>query len=71
MANHQRPIETQPPAPLPARIAYGLERRPGNTWVRIRYHLAGERVVRSEESDPDTFLAQIGRLEVEMRRIVR
>ena len=54
----------------PDLLAYGLERKEGNTWVVVTYRLRGNSVTSRRESDRDTFPAQLGKVDGALRKLV-
>ena len=52
----------------PEMMAYAI-RREGSNFRLVKYLIQGERVLAQDESDLDSRMAQIGRIEIELRRV--
>ena len=52
----------------PETMAYAI-RREGSNFRLVKYLIQGERVLAQDESDLDSRMAQIGRIEIELRRV--
>lgn len=67
----REPVRPQPPPKAaPERITYALERAPDNQWIVLTLRTRGDVVVSSRASEPDTFAAQLGRIDAALRRLV-